>query len=104
MEQEFRDRDDLVSVAWPTDSDAHMAKHELEAAGIECLLANEHYAISDADGIQLKVRRSDAEKARQILAEKVRETSERATPRWLALIILVSALVVVVAMLMSLLR
>lgn len=64
----------LITIAnFPYPIDANLAKTRLEAEGIECVLTNEHIASMNwywplaIGGVGLQVRKSDAERALEIL-------------------------------------
>ena len=49
---------------------AHMAKNQLETAGIACFVSNENRPYGPiSGGVRLHVREQDAEAARQVLSE-----------------------------------
>ena len=66
-----------VQVVYSSNSpvEAHIVSGMLEDAGIECLLNNEFFAAVDSPisnvtgGVQVLVRASDVERARELLAE-----------------------------------
>lgn len=64
---------DLVVLAtYSTAIEAHLMKSFLEAADIPCLIANEYEVLPYANmlyNIEIKVRREDEERARQLLRE-----------------------------------
>jgi hypothetical protein len=50
---------------------AHMAKNQLEAAGIACFISNENRPYGPiSGGVRLHVRQQDLEAARQVLSEQ----------------------------------
>lgn len=65
--------EELVVVAfYATAIEAHLTKTRLESEGIPCLIANEYAVLPYANmlyNVEVKVRASDKEKAKQILAE-----------------------------------
>ncbi|MDP8263349.1 MAG: DUF2007 domain-containing protein [Candidatus Ancaeobacter aquaticus] len=70
--------DELVTIAtFDKSFEAHMYKSKLEAAGIECFLADENivglnWFLSPAVGfIKLQVRESDIARAQNVMDEKI---------------------------------
>ena len=65
------DPNDLVTIDRLAIPDAEIARATLEAAGIDCVLADENVVrMSEGHlygGVRLQVRRSDAERAREVL-------------------------------------
>ena len=75
-----RKHEKLVKIAeFGYDADAHLARIELEAEGVEACVVGDFLAGTPRFGIpkvELKVKASDAEKASRILAERNQQGTE----------------------------
>ena len=81
--------DKLVTVAiFVEPVEANLAKGRIEAEGIECFLAGEHFAgtywllSNAAGGVKLQVRESDAQRAAEILQAKAEKGSAETDDTW----------------------